>query len=63
MENCKIENLYNLEQTIAKHIFENIEYPWEALSKIEQFIIELGNKLDKDKFDKVDENIWIAKKR
>ncbi len=61
MENCKIENLYNLEQTIAKHIFENIEYPWEALSKIEQFIIELGNKLDKDKFDKVDENIWIAK--
>lgn len=61
MENCKIENLYNLEQTIAKDIFEGIQYPWEALTKIEQFIIELGNKLDKEKFYKIDENIWIAK--
>ena len=61
MEECKISNLYNLEQTIAKELLESVIYPWEALSKIEEFIIKLGNTLDLSKYDKVEENIWIAK--
>ena len=61
MEECKISNLYNLEQTIAKELLESVTYPWEALPKIEEFIIKLGNTLDLDKYDKVEENIWIAK--
>ena len=61
MEECKICNLYNLEQTIAKELLESITYPWEALPKIEEFIIKLGNTLDLDKYDKVEEDIWIAK--
>lgn len=61
MEECKISNLYNLEQTIAKELLESVTYPWEALPKIEEFIIRLGNTLDLNKFDKVEENIWIAK--
>ena len=61
MEECKISNLYNLEQTIAKELLESVTYPWEVLPKIEEFIIKLGNTLDLDKYDKVEENIWIAK--
>lgn len=61
MEECKISNLYNLEQTIAKELLESVTYPWEALPKIEEFIIRLGNTLDLNKFDKIEENIWIAK--
>ena len=61
MEECKISNLYNLEQTIAKELLESVTYPWEALPKIEEFIIKLGNTLDLDKYDKIEENIWIAK--
>ena len=61
MEECKIKSLYNLEETIAKDLLEKYEYPWEVLSKISDYIIELGNKLDKDKYEKKDENIWIAK--
>lgn len=61
MEECKIENLYNLQETIAKDLLEKYEYPWEVLSRINDYIIELGNKLDKDKYEKKDENIWIAK--
>ena len=61
MEECKISNLYNLEQTIAKELLESVTYPWEALPKIEEFITKLGNTLDLDKYDKVEENIWIAK--
>ena len=61
MEECKIKNLYNLNETIAKELLESITYPWEALTKIEKFRIEIGNKLDLDKYEKKGENIWIAK--
>lgn len=61
MEECKICNLYNLEETIAKELLENITYPWEALAQIEDYIIKLGNTLDPEKYEKKGENIWIAK--
>ncbi len=61
MEECKIKNLYNLEETIASKIFEGLTYPWEALPKIEDFIIELGNTLSTEEYNKVGEDVWIAK--
>lgn len=61
MDNAKIKNLYNLEETIAKKIFEGVEYPWEVLAKIKSFILELGETLDPEKFEKRGEDIWVAK--
>lgn len=61
MDECKIRNLYNLEETISKPLLENFEYPWEALPKIKDFIIELGKSLDKEIYEEKEENIWIAK--
>ena len=61
MEECKIENLYDLNQTIAKDIFNGVTYPWEVLPKIESFILELGNTLSEDEYEKKEDNIWIAK--
>lgn len=61
MEECKIENLYNLNETIAREIFEGAIYPWEVLAKINDFIIELGNTLSEEEYEKREENIWVAK--
>lgn len=61
MEFVQIENLYDLNETIAKDIFKDLLYPWEALPKINSFIIELGNKLPKEEYEQVYENVWIAK--
>ena len=61
MKNCKIKNLYNLEETIAKDLLEKFEYPWEALPEISKFILEIGPMLDKDIYEQEGENIWIAK--
>ena len=61
MKECKIENLYNLNETIAKDIFEGATYPWEVLPKIEEFIINLGKQLDKNEYEEKEGNIWIAK--
>lgn len=61
MEQLTIKELYNLNETIAADIFEGATYPWEVLPKIGAFIVELGNKLPADKYEKRGENIWIAK--
>ena len=61
MNNAKIANLYSLDQTIAKDLFEGKQYPWEVLPLISEFIIKLGNTLDLDKFENRGENIWVAK--
>ena len=61
MDSCKISNMYDLEQTIAAELFKDIEYPWEALPKIGDFIKKLGPKLDSNIFEKRGEDIWIAK--
>ena len=61
MEECKIKNLYNIEETIAKPLLENLTYPWEALPKISEFIVDLGNKLDPEIYEEKGNNIWVAK--
>ena len=61
MEICKIENLYNLDETIAKDIFKDVIYPWEVLPKIAEFIEELGKTLDPKIYTRIEENIWVAK--
>lgn len=61
MEQAKISNLYDLEQTIAKDLFEGATYPWEVLGRISSFIRELGPKLDADRFEQRGEDIWVAK--
>lgn len=61
METCKIKNLYNLEETIAKDLFEGAEYPWEVLPKIGEFIKKLGSTLSEEEYEKRGENVWVAK--
>ena len=61
MENAKISNLYDLDETIAKDLFDGVTYPWEVLPKISDFIVKLGETLPADEYDKVGENVWIAK--
>ena len=61
MHNVKISELFDLDKTIAKDLFDGKEYPWEVLADIKNFIIELGKSLPKDKFEEVEENVWIAK--
>ena len=61
MEACKISNLYNLDETIAKDLFEGATYPWEVLPKISAFILQLGSTLSEEEYEKVGEDVWIAK--
>lgn len=56
-----IQNLFDLNETIAADLFNGKTYPWEVLAEIKDFIIALGNQLPEDRFEKRGENIWVAK--
>lgn len=57
----EVKELFNLEETIAKELFEAATYPWEVLPKIGTFIKKLGGTLSKEEYDNPSENVWIAK--
>ena len=61
MEECKILNLYSLDETIAKPLLMENTYPWEVLPKINEFIIKTGNTLDLNEYNKIGEDVWIHK--
>lgn len=61
MEKLMIKNLFDLDKTIAKDLFEGAVYPWEVLPKIKEFIAKLGNTLDPEIYEKRGEDIWVAK--
>lgn len=57
----KINELFDLDKTIALEVFEGCEYPWQVLSKIKDFTLALGKKLDKEKFDEILPDVWVSK--
>ncbi len=60
MHNVRISELFDTDKTIAKNIFNGVDFPWEVLPKIKDYIIDLGNSLPEDMFYKQGENVWIA---
>ena len=54
-------DLLDLNQTISGDLFVSQKYPWQVLPYIKKFIIEYGEKLSLDEYDKIGEYIWISK--
>lgn len=61
MKELTVNELYTLDETIAKDLFEGVTYPWEVLPKISAFILELGATLNEEEYEKRGENVWVAK--
>ena len=61
MKEITVKELYTLDQTIAKDLFEGVTDPWEVLPKISAFILKLGATLPADEYEKVGDDVWIAR--
>lgn len=61
MNELKVSALYDLSRTAARPLLEQVEYPWQALSKIGDFILELGAGLPAEEYDHPAETVWIHK--
>lgn len=60
-DQIKNKALFNLDETIAKDIFEDVTFPWEVLPLIKDFIRTLGESLPEEEYEHPAEDIWIAK--
>ncbi len=61
MKELEIKSMYSLEHSIVGDKLATLTYPWEALPKIKDWILEVGKTLSKDEYDEVSENVWIHK--
>ena len=57
----KINELFDLTKSIAGVFLGRFIYPEGTPSEISDFIVELGSKLDKNRYIETEKNIWIAK--
>ena len=55
-----IQDLYDLDHTLAKDYLKQFTYPWEALKGIKEFILQLGPTLGED-YEEVSEHVWVHK--
>ena len=60
-EPALVKNLYDLSHTTARPLLESVDYPWEALPKIGEFILKLGASLSPEEYELRGENVWVAK--
>ena len=61
IQELTVKALYTLEHTKAAVLLESVTYPWEALGKIGETIVEIGNRLPKELYEQREENVWVAK--
>ena len=55
-----INDLYDLDHTLAKDYLSQFTYPWEVLKGIKDFILALGPTLGED-YEEREPNVWIHK--
>lgn len=56
-----VADLLDLSRTIAAPLFADKTYPWEVLDGIKDFILALGPTLPAEEFERVGEDVWIAR--
>ncbi len=61
MKTIKTANLFENRDTLASGLLNSYEYPFEALPHISEYIKKIGETLDPDIYERIGDNIWIAK--
>ncbi len=55
----KIEELYNLEHSLAGEYLSGYTYPFEALAGIKDLICRLGETLPKEEYKEISPKVWV----
>jgi len=61
MADIRINALFEEGHTIAVPLLARAEYPWQVLSEISDFIIELGRSLPCEEYTLIADNVWAAR--
>ncbi|MGI6512624.1 MAG: UDP-N-acetylglucosamine pyrophosphorylase [Catenisphaera adipataccumulans] len=55
----KIDELYDLDHTLAKDYLKQYTYPWEALKGIKEMILQLGPTLTEKGYQEISKDVWV----
>jgi NDP-sugar pyrophosphorylase family protein len=55
-----VQDLFDLEQTMSRSLFDEVTYPWEVLPRIKEYLLELAQQLPAD-FERVADYVWVGK--
>lgn len=61
MDRLTTKKLFSLENTIAGSLLNKTIYPWEAIPKIRDYILLLGEALDVREYERVGECVYISR--
>ncbi len=62
MDQLKTKSLFKeATHSIAYPLLKDFEFPWEALPHISEFIAKIGATLSDDEYERIGDNVWIAK--
>lgn len=56
----KYENMLNMNATIARNLFDRVDYPWEVLPLIKDYMLEIIPTLDSD-YIKLKNDVYVHK--
>ncbi len=54
------QNLLDLEQTFAKDLLQSVQYPWEVIPLIKDYIIFSKERLISEGYVEIEKDIWIG---
>lgn len=61
MDAITTKNLFEKGHTLAEELLFSQEYAWQILPLIHAYILEKGPTLPSERFEQIEENVWIAK--
>lgn len=61
MKFWETEQLFDLSHTLAKELLASVRYPWQALPRIREEILHIGQTLSPAEYTQTGDGIWIAK--
>lgn len=55
------EALFDLTQSLAGTNLSKLDYPWNALPLIREWILEIGSSLPVSEYEQISDSIWVAR--
>lgn len=56
-----LDDMLDFSQTISEKLFKSVQYPWQVLPLIGDFILKTMESMDKSKYIEISHQVWVSK--